>query len=415
MKAAVIGGGAAGLTLAWLLSREMEVDLYERKDRLGDSLGSYVFSYQGKATQIERNTTYYFPSYHHKIDALFRYLNLYTEPLAASYLYLGQNPFAAKSLLFNRPRFHGFAPFGNQQIQHTIKQFIRKTVHNCKQNIYPINLMLKQYMSGINLKGQTTSTILPSLIGLLWQYSQAEVLGMAAENITRFLYTSGLLNAKLPTPMRFIPAGFESYINRVVFKGKFTCHVNRPIKKIKRQEHSVLIKDEKGKSLSYDQVFLACRADKILSLLDSPSNEEHNALTAIQYAAVSYYLHQDETIIPHLSGQSPPLFTLEPYDIKHGSDCAYHINLGLMQDANIPLYISAQCNRPPAEEKTLLHHQWHKPQNTRTVLQAMQQLNKLQGLGGVWHCSNDNDTSDMTTGISAALSLVEKMELKLPF
>lgn len=409
MKAAVIGGNATGLTLAWLLSHQMEVDLYEKEDRLGDSLGKYVFPHQGQTIQIERNTTHYFPSYHNKIDTLFRYLNLYTEPLAASYLYAGATPFAAKSLFFTHPHFHRFTLLSNQQVRQATKRFIAKTLHNCKQNIYPINLMLKQYMASLNLKGQAANILLPSLTGLLWQSSQAEMLNMPAETIVRFLHTSGLL--KTGCQIRCIPAGFESYINRVLFKGRFRYHLGRRIKKITRQEGSILLKDYRGRSLNYDQVFLACRTDKVAPLLDSLSDEEHSILTNIQYTTISYYLHQDETIIPQTYGN--PLFILEPYDIRRGNDCAYHINLSLMQAIDIPLYLSAQCNHPPAAEKTLLQDQWYRPQNMRTVSQASQQLELLQGSGGIWYCGNYYDSSDMTTGIGAALALADKMKLEL--
>ncbi len=410
MKAAVIGGNATGLTFAWLLSHQMEVDLYEKQDRLGDSLGKYVFSHQGRTIQLERNTTHYFPAYHNKIDALFRYLNLYTEPLAASYLYVGKNPFSAESLFFTHPHFHRVAPLSNQRIQQAMKRFIAKLLYNCKQNIYPTNLMLKQYMASLNLKGEISNIILPSLMGLLWQSSQTEMLNMPAETIVRFLHTSGLLNPN--THMRCIPAGFESYINKMLFKGRFRCYLSRPIAKITRQEGAILLRDNKGNPLNYDQVFLACRIDQIPPLLESISDEEHSILTSIQYTNVSYYLHQDETIIPQLDGRQP-LFILEPYDIRRGNDCAYHINLSLMQNIDVPLYLSAQCNRPPAVEKTLLHSQWHKPQNMRTVSQAAHQLDLLQGSGGIWYCSNYQDNSTMTTGIGAALALADKMKLEI--
>jgi len=401
MKVAVIGGNATGLTLAWLLSHQMEVDLYEKQDRLGDSLGKYVFSHQEKTIQIERNPTHYFPTYHNKIDALFRYLNLYTEPLAASYLYGGKTPFSAESLFFTRPHFHRFAPLSNQQIQQTMKRFTAKALYNCKQNIYPINLMLKQYMTSLNLKDQIYNSILSSLMGLLWQSSQTEMLNMPAETIVRFLHTSGLLNAN--TQMRCIPAGFESYINKMLFKGKFRYYLGWPIKNITRQEGSVRLKDHKGKSLNYDQVFLACRIDQALPLLESLSDEEHSILTSIKYTTVSYYLHQDETIIPQLDGQQP-LFILEPYDIRRGNDCAYHINLRLMQNIDVHLYLSAQCPHPPAAEKILLHDQWHRPHHMRTVSQAAHQLDLLQGSGGICYCSNYHDNSNRTTGIVSALA-----------
>ena len=393
----------------------MEVRLYEKSERLGGPLGNYVFSRQDRTLQVERGETYYFLPYHRKIQALLDYLNIYTEPRATSYLYYDY--YAAQSLLFSNPSFNRFSPFVNGRITRNLNRFLHKTLHSCIQGDYPTNLMLKQYIAGLNIQSQEANEILPSLIGLLWHHSREEALSASAETCIRFFDTNGMLQTNRINTIRFLPQGFEGYINKMLFKGRFSHHLNHPIRTVRREENSISVKSESGESAKYDQVILACSADKALSLLDPISDDERNTLENIQYASSPVFLHQDSDFIPRQPQREAPLFILQPYPIKRGTDCAYHINLGLMQEQDISLYLSAQCAKPPEKEKILLEGIWRKPKNTRTVFQAIQNLEALQGQGGVWFCGSHtyNDTSPMTIGIDAALDLAEKMKLKLPF
>ena len=415
MKAAVIGGDAAGLTIAWLLSLEMETHLYEATARLGGSLGSHVFSYKDRIVQAERGETYYFLPQHHKVQSLMDYLNIYTEPRAAPYLYYDH--FTVESLPFRGLRFHRFAPFVNQRISRGLMRFAHKTRHGCVHGYYPTNLMFKQYLAGLGLQAQVVVDMLPSLMGMLWHYPHAEALVASAETYIRFLDENGMLQMDRPPAMRFLPHGFDGYIHKMLFKGRFFHHLNHPIRQVRREENAIRITNEARESVAYNQVILSCPADEALSLLNPISDNERSILETIQYASLPFLLHQDSELIPRQRQRQLPLFILQPYRANREIDCAYHINLGLMQDSDIPLHLSAQCAAPPKTEKILLRGAWRKPQNTRTVHQAMQNLDELQGKGGIWYCGSHtySDTSPMTTGIGAALAVAEKMKLRLPF
>ena len=53
MKVGIIGGGAAGLTAAWLLDQECEVVLFEKEARLGGHAHTIQVPYNGTIVPIE--------------------------------------------------------------------------------------------------------------------------------------------------------------------------------------------------------------------------------------------------------------------------------------------------------------------------------------------------------------------------
>src|SRR4051812_20291201 len=52
-RVAVIGGGGAGVTTAWLLEQNYDVTLYEKADRLGGDANTVSVTLKGKAYPID--------------------------------------------------------------------------------------------------------------------------------------------------------------------------------------------------------------------------------------------------------------------------------------------------------------------------------------------------------------------------
>lgn len=74
MKVGIIGGGAAGLTAAWLLDQECEVVLFEKEARLGGHAYTIHVPYQGSTVPIEIGfeffNTWLFPTFTHLLKIL---------------------------------------------------------------------------------------------------------------------------------------------------------------------------------------------------------------------------------------------------------------------------------------------------------------------------------------------------------
>lgn len=53
MRIAIVGGGGAGLTTAWLLEGEHQVTLYEKQDRLGGHAHTINLEVAGEQVSID--------------------------------------------------------------------------------------------------------------------------------------------------------------------------------------------------------------------------------------------------------------------------------------------------------------------------------------------------------------------------
>ena len=89
MKIAVIGGGIAGLTAAWLLSRRHTVTLYERQTRPGFVASAVQVPAGAQTLQVDVPLRVYYRGYYPRLSRLYAELGVATEPVSYATTFIG--------------------------------------------------------------------------------------------------------------------------------------------------------------------------------------------------------------------------------------------------------------------------------------------------------------------------------------
>ena len=87
MNIAVIGGGIAGLTAAWLLSRHHHVTLFERHARPGLVASSLAVD----GVQVDVPLRVFYPGYYPTLTRLYAQLGVATEPVSYATTFTGSD------------------------------------------------------------------------------------------------------------------------------------------------------------------------------------------------------------------------------------------------------------------------------------------------------------------------------------
>jgi uncharacterized protein len=80
MKIAVVGAGLAGLSAAWLLSRQHEVSLFERLARPGFT--AHSISLPGHDEQLDVPLRVFYPGYYPTLAKLYAALGVNSQPVS---------------------------------------------------------------------------------------------------------------------------------------------------------------------------------------------------------------------------------------------------------------------------------------------------------------------------------------------
>ena len=80
MKIAIIGSGISGLSAAWALKDKADVQLFEKRNRIGGHSCTMDVDYDGVSIPVDVGFIVYNATNYPNLIALFEYCLLYTSP-----------------------------------------------------------------------------------------------------------------------------------------------------------------------------------------------------------------------------------------------------------------------------------------------------------------------------------------------
>ena len=415
MKIAIVGGGITGVTAALLLSHFAKVVVYEKEAEIGGNYGGLEI-HQGEDKQLislEKGNQMFFPYYHKRTAALFEYLGIYTEPCARSYTSVGSMPFDLTGL-----PCHGISlgrMFGNGKVKKGIKEFYESWENNYRNRNIPINLSLRQYISGLNIDSRVVADAIYPMVALLWNYPIQDIAELSANKFMHFINESKLLDARVKDSIRYIPEGVDRYIRKAIFNGKFECLLGKKVESIKINESGVNIFDEQRGRRSFDIAIITCGKDQALNILDPAINNWRTLISKLEDVEMPLFIHQDESILSSVSPSS--YISAATTYTPNAQQTSYHYDLsGLFKlPTQLRTIMSINCEEAP---KNIIYQGKISRPDLGTVTQRYyRDIDVLQGKAGIYYFNHklDYDTSPMTEGINIAVKLAELLGAEIPF
>ena len=101
LSIAIIGSGIAGLSAAWLLSKNHDVTLYEERNLLGGHANTVYIRKEGQILPVDTGFIVYNEANYPHFSCLLKHLNVHTFPTTMSFsasLNSGQFEYSAKNL-----------------------------------------------------------------------------------------------------------------------------------------------------------------------------------------------------------------------------------------------------------------------------------------------------------------------------
>ncbi|MFB6810441.1 NAD(P)/FAD-dependent oxidoreductase [Streptomyces sp. NPDC056387] len=298
---AVIGGGVAGLTAAYVLQKACDVTLYEADPRLGGHAHTHELPAHGGGTvQVDSGFIVHNERTYPLLLRLFRELGVATQDSEMSMsvrcdgcgleyagargpagLFTGRPALRARylRLLAEVPLFHRRArrllAAGTAEPWHTLRAFL------ADGGFSPYFI---------------THFVIP-LVAAVWSCPADTALEYPAAHLFRFLDHHGLLSVTGSPQWKTVTGGSAAYVQRVA-KEISNVRTATPVDRVDRIPGGVLVGTEDGTTDAYDAVVIATHPDQALRLLADPTRDEQRILGAIRYEANPTVLHTDTALLP---------------------------------------------------------------------------------------------------------------------
>lgn len=303
-RTAVIGGGVAGLTAAYVLARAHHVTLYEADDRLGGHAHTHeLTSPDGRTHRVDSGFIVHNRRTYPNLLRLFGDLGVTTQESEMSMSvrcegcgleYAGARGPAG---LFARP--HNALRGAYLRMLREIPAFHRSARRFLGRGTEP-DLTLGEFLDAEGFSRYFRTHFMTPLVSAVWSCDAATAQRYPAAYLFRFLEHHGLLSVSGSPTWRTVTGGSRSYVDRVAARLD-EVRLAAPVRALRRHPDGVSLTTADG-TRSYDSVVLATHPDQALRLLADATPQEKEVLGAFRYSRNTTLLHTDTRLLPRARG-----------------------------------------------------------------------------------------------------------------
>lgn len=382
MRILVIGGGVAGITAAYVLSREHVVTVVERNGYVGGHTNTRIVS-DPLSPSLPVDTGFIvcnsrnYPNFYRFLDQLGverqdsdMSFGFSCERTGLQYMGPSVAEFIKAPANLLNPRF--LAMILEQ------RRFNKRALADLREGSLA-ELPLGEYLRRHKTSQYFLDNYLAPLIGSIWSAPDSNALEFPALSFFTFFRNHGMLELATRPQWQTLVGGSQSYVR--AFLKRFTGEVRTgtAVQAIRRTDSGVELLLAGAEAQRFDKVVIATHADEALSLLADPSAEERAALGSWRYSTNRTVLHTD----PRVLGPRRTLWAAWNYrrrkEATEGSPVAitYYMNklqrLKAERDYFVTLNCSDQIDPGSIIYETVYTHPIYTPSspNSQVALRAL--------------------------------------------
>lgn len=388
MKIAIIGSGISGLTAAYLLNRQHEIQLFEASNWIGGHTHTVDVEVNGKAYAIDTGFIVFNDWTYPNFIRLLSQLNVGYQPTEMSFSVhdpvsgVEYNGNTLNSLFAQRRNLLSPAFLGMLQ---DILRFNRETLADlANQRISP-TLTLGKYLEIGGYRQRFIDHYIVPMGAAIWSMSLGEMLNFPLQFFVQFFKNHGLLSVNDRPQWQVVAGGSRSYVEPLCASFRQHIRLNCPVDKVERDDLGVTVHSAQG-SERFDKVVFACHSDQALKLLARPTAAEQSILGALPYADNDVVLHTDTRLLPDRRLAWASWNYRLNGDRQRAAAVTYNMNIlqGIRSDTTFCVSLNQTDTIDPA--KVLSRHTYAHPQYSLAGVAAQARWLELLGANHTFYC-----------------------------
>jgi predicted NAD/FAD-binding protein len=412
MRVAVIGSGISGNSAAWALSRHHDVTIYEKSREPGGHSATVDIDYDGQPIAVDTGFIVFNEDNYPLLTRLFDQLGVQTEVSDMSFsvsLDNGRFEWSGRTLSGVFAQRRNLISPGFFRMLGDIFRFNSMARRDLEAGAL-CGLTFGDYIARRGFSARLRDEYIVPLTAAIWSTPTARMLEFPAESLIRFLDNHRLIHINRPL-WRTVSGGSRNYVRKLIddFDGELRTGVAAT--SIRRENGTVLVADSTGERRVYDALVLACHTDQALRLLDDPSREETDILSAISYRPNRVWLHRDPQLMPRRRDAWASWNYLGSRHADGHRDISVTYCMNMLQniDRRLPLFITLNPPVPPRHELTFADFVYDHPQFDAAAIAAQARLATLQGQRNTWYCGAWTRYGFHEDGLASGLEVAQRL------
>jgi len=415
MRIAVVGSGIAGLSAAWLLSRQHQVTLFEAENRLGGHTHTVDVSLEGQTFPVDTGFLVFNHRTYPELTRLFDTLGVETVASDMSFSVRLDKPeleWAGSSLgtVFGQHRNLARPAFWS--MLRDIMRFNREAV---REPEIASSMALGDYLRARGYGKPFIEWYLLPMAAAIWSCPASQMLEFPLSSFVVFCRNHGLLQVFDRPQWRTVKGGGREYVKKLA-AGVGEIHLGQTVESLRPRGGRIEVASG---SLSgvYDQVVLACHSDQSHALLADHYPSRARLLYQMPYQPNRAVLHSDASVLPRRQN----LWSAWNYQSGHSelSDrpVAVHYLINRLQPlpTETPVIVSLNPLQEPDPARVHGEFQYSHPVFTRHATAIQRQIEAGNGREGIWFAGAWLGYGFHEDGLASALRVARRLDISVPW
>ena len=418
LRIAVIGGGVAGITAAYLLQRRHQVTLYEKNDYVGGHTHTITIPEGPDAgTPVDTGFIVLNDRTYPRFNRLLEQLGVPIQASEMSFSYFCEKTgFQYASRDFNSlfARRRNLLDAGYLRLLLDILRFNRTARRELVAGglaALTLGRFLEQHRFSARFREQY---IIP-MAAAIWSSPDDDVADFPMETFARFFSNHGLLTVSDQPQWYVVQGGSHTYVKAFQKGFQGIIVTDEPVQGIRRGADAVTLTLADGRQHHLDHVVIATHADEALQLLQDPTPDESRLLGPWRYSTNQVVLHSDPGFMP----SNPRAWASWNYTRERGASgrapvtLTYHMNRLQGLETRRSYFVTLNPRRAIDDANVIVPLTYTHPMFTFESLATQPQLAKLNGANRTSYCGSYFGYGFHEDAVRAATLVAESFGISL--
>jgi predicted NAD/FAD-binding protein len=417
VKIAVIGAGISGNYAAYKLSKNHEVTVFEKRERLGGHSATIDVDYDGQQIAVDTGFIVYNELNYPGLTNLFAELGVETSQSNMSFAFSSSFDRNSGGLEWSGNSMNTiFAQRKNllrPSFWMMLKEILRfNKIANNSDVSESANESLENWLNRHKFSDNFKNNYLIPMGAAIWSTPSKAMNDFPAKGFLNFFINHKLTYQDRPE-WRTVTGGSREYVKKLVAATPADFRVNAEVTKVTRQDSKVQVySNHEDRFETFDAVVFAAHTNQTLSLLNDADADERKILSDIKYLPNQVYLHRDRRLMPKREKVWSAWNYLHNKDKKNNIIVTVSYWMNRLQNIKkeYPLFVTLNPPEPPASELTFGYFEYDHPQFDSAAFNAQSDLASIQGNRHTWFCGAWAGFGFHEDGLQSAKTIVTDIE-----
>jgi len=409
-RIAVIGSGIAGLSAAWLLSKNHDVTVFESDNRLGGHTNTINIDTPEGTCAVDTGFIVYNPPNYPNLVALFERLKIPVKPAQMGFstsLRSGEYEYSGSGLAGFFGQGKNFFSFAHWSLLKDLLHFFY-SAGNRSQDLDD-EVSLGEFLAQEKFSESFVQDHLLPMAAAIWSSPATDMMDYPAKAFILFFENHGLLKLVNRPPWMTVDGGAKTYIDRLCTDGSFAIELSQTVTSIRRGPDMVAIETSDSRAV-FDDVVLAVHADQAMSIIAEPSVRERELLGAFSYTDNLAVVHSDISFMPRRENLWSSWNYIERGDGKENVPLvSYWMNCLQSLPTKRNIFVTLNPDAPVRPDHHVARFTYQHPVFDARALAAQKQLWELQGNGNIWFCGSYFGAGFHEDALQSGLAVAEQL------